>query len=125
MSPHNLYANTPPTKLFIKVAIPSIISMLMASLSMVADGAFVGKILGSPALAAVNLVIPLIFVNFSIADLIGVGSSVPLAIKLGERDEKAANIYFYQRLYPECCGSRLSRRYLFYIRGRFRAPDGS
>ena len=89
-----LFGKTPPTKLFVIVAIPGMISMLVSSLYQVADGAFVGKILGSTAFAALNLVMPLVIVNFSIADLIGVGSAVPIAIKLGEKDEQSASNIF-------------------------------
>ncbi len=37
---------------------------------------------------------PFIMINFSIADMIGSGSSVLIAIKIGEKDEKAANNIF-------------------------------
>lgn len=89
-----LYEKTPPTKLFKIVAIPGVISMLMSSLYQVIDGAFVGQVLGSNAFAALNLVMPLVILNFSIADLIGVGSAVSIAIKLGEKNEKAASNIF-------------------------------
>lgn len=89
-----LYEKTPPTKLIAYVAVPGIISMLVSSLYQIIDGALVGKILGSAAFAALNLVMPLVIINFSIADLIGVGSSVPIAIKLGEKDEKSASVIF-------------------------------
>ncbi len=89
-----LYEKTPPTKLLAYVAIPGIISMLVSSLYQIIDGALVGKILGSGAFAALNLVMPLVIINFSIADLIGVGSSVPIAMKLGEKDEKSASVIF-------------------------------
>lgn len=80
-----LYGKTPPTKLFAIVAIPGIISMLVSSLYQIIDGAFVGQLLGATAFAALQLVMPLVVLNFSIADLIGVGSAVPIAIKLGEK----------------------------------------
>lgn len=89
-----LYEKTPPTKLFAIVAVPGVISMLVSSLYQIIDGAFVGQILGSTAFAALNLVMPLVILNFSIADLIGVGSAVPIAIKLGEKDEQAASNIF-------------------------------
>lgn len=89
-----LYEKTTPNKLFAIVAIPGVISMLVSSLYQVIDGAFVGQILGTNAFAALNLVMPLVILNFSIADLIGVGSAVPIAIKLGEKDEDAASNIF-------------------------------
>ena len=55
-----------PKKLFVKLAIPSLISMLFSSLYMMADGIFVGKIIGSKALAAINLVFPIIMILLSL-----------------------------------------------------------
>ena len=94
MSYKILYEKTPPAKSFFTVAIPGIISMLVSSLYQIIDGAFVGQVLGSDAFAALNLAMPLVIINFSIADLIGVGSAVPIAIKLGEKDEKTASNIF-------------------------------
>lgn len=94
MNYRDLYEKTPPTKLLAYVAVPGIVGMLVSSLYQIIDGALVGKILGSAAFAALNLVMPLVIINFSIADLIGVGSSVPIAIKLGEKDEKSASVIF-------------------------------
>lgn len=94
MDHKTLYEKTSPAKLIAIVAIPGIISMLVSALYQIIDGAIVGRVLGAAAFAAVNLVMPLVVINFSIADLIGVGSSVLIAIKLGEKDEEAANNIF-------------------------------
>jgi putative MATE family efflux protein len=89
-----LYEKTPVGRLFALVAIPGIISMLVSSFYQLFDGIFVGQILGADAFAAVNLVMPFVIINFSVADLIGVGSAVPIAIRLGEKKEKdASNIF--------------------------------
>ena len=55
-----LFGITPPKKLFVKLAIPSLVSMLFSSIYMMADGMFVGKVIGSKGLAAINLVFPII-----------------------------------------------------------------
>lgn len=89
-----LYEKASPMRLFFIVGIPSIISMLMSSLYMVVDGVFVGQIIGAQALAAVNIVMPLVIIGFSLSDLIGVGSSVPIAIHLGTKNYKTANEIF-------------------------------
>ena len=88
------YGKTPPLKLFFLVAMPGAIGMLASSLYGLFDGIFVGQLLGQTAFAAVNLAFPFVAINFSLADLIGVGSAVPISIALGRRDEKAANNYF-------------------------------
>lgn len=89
-----LFSKTSPTKLFFLAAIPGSIGMLASALYQLIDGILVGRILGETAFADLNLAMPLVIINFSIADLIGVGSSVPISIKLGEKKEKEANNLF-------------------------------
>lgn len=89
-----LFEKTSPTKLFAIAAIPGVIGMLASALYQIIDGAFVGHILGAEAFAALNLVMPLVIINFAVADLIGVGSAVPIAIKLGEKNIKTASNIF-------------------------------
>ena len=89
-----LFGTTPPKKLFIKLAIPSLVSMLFSSIYMMADGMFVGKVIGSKALAAINLVFPIIMIVFAGGDMIAAGASVKIGIKLGEKnEEEASNIF--------------------------------
>lgn len=83
-----------PKKLFVKLAVPSLISMLFSSLYMMVDGIFVGKIIGSKALAAINLVFPIIMISFAFGDMIASGASVKIGIKLGEKKEKEASEIF-------------------------------
>lgn len=94
MNYQTLYEKVAPHRLLLMVAIPSMISMVVSCLYQIVDGVFVGQALGAQAFAAMNLVMPLVIINFSVAELIGVGSSVPIAIRLGEKDEKTANNIF-------------------------------
>lgn len=92
---HNaLFEKTAPGKLFFLAAIPGGISMLAASLYGILDGIFIGRLLGETAFAALNLAFPFVIINFSLADLIGVGSAVPISICLGQKREKEANNIF-------------------------------
>ena len=59
-----IFENLHPTKLFIKCAVPAALSMIFSGLYSIADGIFVGRCIGSDALAAVNLVMPLIAISF-------------------------------------------------------------
>lgn len=68
--------------------------MLASSLYGLIDGVFVGRILGDTPFAALNLAFPFVVINFSLADLIGVGSSVPISISLGKGEDDKANNYF-------------------------------
>lgn len=77
-----LFSKTSPIKLFLLMAIPGSIGMLASALYQLIDGMLVGRILGDTAFAAINLAMPLVIINFSLADLIGVGSAVPISIRL-------------------------------------------
>ena len=79
-----LFSKTPPVKLFFTAAMPGAVSMLASALYQLFDGIFIGHFLGETAFAALNFSMPLVIINFALADLIGVGSSVPIAISLGK-----------------------------------------
>ena len=55
--------------------------MAVSSLYTIADGIFVGRFVGLAALAAINLVMPVITISFAFADMIAVGSAVQIAIR--------------------------------------------
>ena len=85
-----LFAKTPPVKLFFIASLPGAVGMLASALYQTLDGIFVGRFLGETAFAAVNLAMPFVIINFSLADLIGVGSAVPISVALGKKQEKEA-----------------------------------
>lgn len=89
-----MYATMSPWKLFFIVAMPGMISMFAMSIYSIIEGVFIGQILGEGAFAAVNIAMPLVMINFSLADLIGVGASAPISIALGKNDHKTANNVF-------------------------------
>ena len=81
-------------KIFFKLALPGLFGMLFASIGMMIDGLFVGRFIGSDALAAINLVMPIVMIVFALADMIAAGASVRVAIYLGEKqEEKARNLF--------------------------------
>lgn len=94
MNSYQLYTGTPPWKLYAMVAIPGAISMVASSLWGLFDGIFVGQMVGETAFAALNLAFPFVMINFSLSDMIGVGSSVPISIALGRKEEKEAGNIF-------------------------------
>lgn len=89
-----MYATMKPWRLFFKVAIPGMISMLAMSIYTIVEGVFLGQTLGEGAFAAVNIALPMVMINFSVADLIGVGASAPISIALGKKDRDEANNIF-------------------------------
>lgn len=94
MDSPTLFSQTPPVRLFFFAAIPGALSMLASSLYYTLDGIFVGQFIGATAFAAINLAMPFAIINFSLADLIGVGASVPISIALGRGERKEANNIF-------------------------------
>ena len=93
-SPDRLFSDTAPGRLFVKAAVPGALGMLASSLYYLLEGIFIGRILGSEALAGMMLGLPFVLINFALSDLVGVGSSVPIAIELGRGNRKeACNIF--------------------------------
>lgn len=88
-----LFSKTPPLKLFFLASIPGAISMLASALYQTIDGVFVGQFLGATAFAALNLAMPFVIINFSLADLIGVGSAVPISVCLGQKKHRKPTIF--------------------------------
>lgn len=91
---NRIYAEMPPVRLFFHAALPGVISMIAMSIYNIIEGIFVGQFVGGDAFAAMNLAMPLVMINFALADLVGVGASVPISIALGQKgEEKASNIF--------------------------------
>ena len=72
-----LFSKTPPLKLFFIASLPGAVGMLASSLYQLIDGILVGNFLDSTSFAALNLAMPFVIINFSLADLIG-GSHIRL-----------------------------------------------
>ena len=60
----------------------------------IADGLFVGRFIGGDALAAVNLIMPIIMIVFGFANLIATGALVRIAVLLGEKNREEASRVF-------------------------------
>jgi Na+-driven multidrug efflux pump len=94
MKAEEMYASMNPWRLFFIVAMPGMVSMFAMSVYSIFEGIFIGQTLGEGAFAAVNIAMPMVMINFSLADLIGVGASVPISIALGKGEHKTANNVF-------------------------------
>ena len=89
-----IFEKLPPTRLFFRLAIPSMITMAFASLYQIADGLFVGRFIGEDALAAINLIMPIIMIVFGFSNLIATGASVRISVLLGEKKREEASTVF-------------------------------
>ena len=88
------FKTLPPTKLFFRLALPAMITMAFGALYQIADGLFVGRFIGEDALAAINLIMPIIMISFAVANLIATGASVRISVLLGANDRENASLIF-------------------------------
>ena len=70
-------------KLLIKQAVPASIGILVMSLNILVDTIFVGQWIGSIAIAAINVVLPVSFFIAALGMSIGVGGSSIISRALG------------------------------------------
>ena len=89
-----IFEKLPPTRLFFRLAVPSMITMAFSALYQIADGLFVGRFIGGDALAAVNLIMPIIMIVFGFSNLIATGASVRISVLLGEKKREEASQVF-------------------------------
>lgn len=91
---HELFIQTRPTRLFFKAAVPGMVGMVFSNIYFVIEMILIGQVAGAEAFAAANLAMPFILINFALSDMVGVGSSVRISIRLGEgRKEEADKIF--------------------------------
>ena len=83
-----------PTLEFIRFVVPSVAGLLSVQSAAIIDGLFVGNYVGSTALAAVNLAMPLFSLFFGICIMLLVGSAVIAGKALGEGDARQASNIF-------------------------------
>lgn len=83
---------------FFNYVIPAVIGMLVTSLYIVVDGMFVGKGVGSDALAAVNIAFPPNLIATAIGLIISVGGSTLVAMNLGAGKRQEAINKFNQSI---------------------------
>ncbi|MBP2834168.1 MATE family efflux transporter [Aquimarina sp. U1-2] len=84
----------PIGKLLIKQAVPASIGILVMSLNILIDSIFVGNWIGSIAIAAINVVLPVSFFIAALGMAIGIGGSSIISRALGaENREKALHTF--------------------------------
>ncbi|NCC97616.1 MAG: MATE family efflux transporter [Synergistales bacterium] len=76
--------------LFVRYAVPQMIGLLFNSIYLIVDGIFIGNRLGSDAMAAAAVSVPLVEILISIAMAVGSGSGVMASEQLGRGDDKKA-----------------------------------
>lgn len=77
-------------QLLIKQAVPASIGILFMSVNILVDTIFVGQWIGSLAIAAVTVVLPITFLISSLGMAIGIGGSSIISRALGGKDKEKA-----------------------------------
>ena len=89
----------------LRFTLPSVCMMVFTSIYLVIDGFFVSNYVGKSALAAVNMVYPIIMIIGSIGFMFGSGGSALVAAMLGEGEkEKAKKTFTLMYLFPMALG---------------------
>ena len=84
----------PISKLLIKQAVPASIGILVMSLNILVDTIFVGNWIGSTAIAAINIVLPVSFFIAALGMAIGIGGSSIISRALGaDNHQKALKVF--------------------------------
>ncbi len=86
------YRGTAVRKLFLQFLFPTVLGMASAAVFIITDGVFVGRGIGSDALAAVNLVAPLYTFATGLGLMFGIGGSVVASINLARGKTRVASI---------------------------------
>lgn len=87
------FKNEMNAKEFLRFLTPSILVMAFMSAYQIVDGYFISAFVGSNALAAVNLIIPLNSIIFAFGLMFASGGGALISIKLGEKDAVTASKY--------------------------------
>lgn len=76
--------------MFMRYAMPGVVSMLFMALQAMVDGWIVGRLICADALAAVNITMPTYAIVTAIAIVIGVGTQAQVGLHMGSGDYRGA-----------------------------------
>ena len=68
----------------LRFSLPTIVMLILSSVYTTVDGIFISRFVGSDALSALNIVVPLEYFMYGVAIMFGSGSSAIIGRKLGE-----------------------------------------
>ena len=88
----------PIPKILLKQALPASVGILVMSLNILVDTIFVGQWIGSIAIAAINVVLPVSFFIAALGMAIGIGGSSIISRALGSDNIKKARYTFANQI---------------------------
>ncbi|MBQ6453461.1 MAG: MATE family efflux transporter, partial [Coriobacteriales bacterium] len=95
-----IFTELKPTKLLFRCAVPAAVTSVFGALYSIADGFFVGRFIGGDALAAINLIMPIVMIAEALSNMVATGASVNISMLLGakKRDE-ASQVFSFSVLF--------------------------
>lgn len=100
----------------IRFALPTIVMMECMALYSMVDGVFVARLIGPKALAAVNIVYPVLNIVYGIGIMFATGGSAVIAKKMGEgRDREAKEDFTFLVIVSIATGAVMSALCLCFI----------
>ncbi len=88
------YEKMKTSTLFGKYVIPQMIGLIFNSIYFIVDGIFIGQRLGTGALAAVGVAVPVVEIMIALSMLVAVGTGVVISTKMGQGDVRNARDVF-------------------------------
>lgn len=92
------FKNMSVSKLFTKQLFPTLLGMVSSALFTVVDGIFVGRGIGSDAIAAVNIAAPIFMIAAGLGLMFGMGGGILAFINLSRGKLVVANINVTQSI---------------------------
>ena len=82
----------PVGQLLWSFSLPAVAGMVVGSLYMVIDRAFLGHVVGPDAIAGISVCMPISFVLLAFGMLIGIGTGALVSIRLGQHNKAEAEL---------------------------------
>lgn len=88
---------------FTKFVTPSVLSIITISLYWTVDSIFIARFVGSDAIAAVNIIMPMLTICFGMGIMTAAGGSAIIGIELGKgNEEKASRLFSFTICFLLC-----------------------
>ena len=95
-----MFKELEPTRLLFRCAVPVAVTSVFGALYSIADGFFVGRFIGGDALAAVNLIMPIVMIAEALSNMVATGASVNISMLLGAaKREEASRVFSFSVLF--------------------------
>lgn len=90
----NDFITKPVRQLFFHYLVPAICATMVTSIYVLADTIIIGKGIGTTAVAALNIALPIYNIFYGLGLLFGVGGSVLMSIHRGSGNKQRADVFF-------------------------------